>query len=241
MPGSQVGTEQFVGSVEEPAPRTLAERVYRQLRVDIVLGRIPPGTRLRSEKLRQTYSIGISPLREALFRLASDGLVVSNEQKGFQVAPIDAKHVRDTMETRIVIETSALERAIEFGDLSWEASIVASYHKLTSIDSPSDTEDGAETWARYHRDFHMSLIASCRSSWLIHFANLLFDQAERHRMIVVRFRDTVPTKRSAATEHELLVKATLGRKKKEAVKLLTGHYRETANHVIELIGVHFGE
>ena len=141
----------------------------------------------------------------------------------------------------IVIETSALERAIEFGDLSWEASIVASYHKLTSIDSPSDTEDGAETWARYHRDFHMSLIASCRSSWLIHFANLLFDQAERHRMIVVRFRDTVPTKRSAATEHELLVKATLGRKKKEAVKLLTGHYRETANHVIELIGVHFGE
>jgi DNA-binding GntR family transcriptional regulator len=241
MTGSQVGTEQVAGSTDEPTPRTLAEKVYRQLRVDIVLGRIPPGTRLRSDKLRQSYSIGISPLREALFRLASDGLVISSEQKGFRVAPLDVEHVRDTMETRLVIESRALERAIEFGDVSWEASIVASYHKLTSINSPYDAEDGAETWARYHRDFHMSLIASCRSNWLKQFAKLLFDQAERHRMIVVRYRGTFPYKRDAATEHELLVKAVLGRKKKEAIELLNIHYRETAKHVIKLIEIHFGE
>jgi GntR family carbon starvation induced transcriptional regulator len=241
MTGVRLSAEQTIGSGEESTPRTLAEKVYRQLRIDIVLGRIPPGTRLRSEKLRQTYSIGISPLREALFRLASDGLVISSEQKGFRVAPLDAEHVRDTMETRLTIETRALERSIEFGDVSWEAAIVATYHKLTSIKSPYDTEDGAEIWARYHRDFHMSLIASCRSDWLTQFSKLLFDQAERHRMIVVRYRDTFPYKRNAANEHELLVKATLARKKNEAVELLSSHYRETANHVIKLIGIHFGK
>lgn len=237
MPQSTENAEQLL---DETAPRTLAEKIYRQLRADIVWGRLSPGARLRVDELRQTYSIGISPLREALFRLSSEELVIASGQRGFRVAPLDVEDVRDTMETRLVIECEALVRSIDFGDVSWEASVVAAYHKLTSLQAPSTTEASAEQWTKYHRDFHMALISSCRSRWLMTFAGLLFDQAERHRIVAIRYRDQLPDTRNAASEHKELLDATLARKKAEATEILTRHYRATADNVIGLIETHLG-
>src|SRR5262245_26547488 len=101
-------------------PRTLSEAVYRRLKNDILWGRFPPDSALKSDRLRDLYSIGISPLREALSRLASERLVTASGQRGFRVAPLTIEDVRDTMETRIVIEREALTRSIAVGDISWE-------------------------------------------------------------------------------------------------------------------------
>ena len=85
------------------APRTVTEATYQRLRQDIIWGRLPPDTPLRSDELRAAYAVGISPLREALSRLVAERLVTAIGQRGFRVAPLTPDDVMDVTETRLVI------------------------------------------------------------------------------------------------------------------------------------------
>jgi DNA-binding GntR family transcriptional regulator len=163
-------------------PRTIAESIYRRLRQDILWCRFAPGAPLRSDQLRARYGVGISPLREALTRLASERLVTAVGQRGFRVAPLTAYDVEDTMATRLVIEGEALTRSIERGDIVWETSVVAAFHALSRNPIPTPGQS-TEVWAVAHRRFHLALLSACGSRWHMQLADLLFDQAERHRIL----------------------------------------------------------
>jgi DNA-binding GntR family transcriptional regulator len=216
-------------------PRTMAEAAYARLRQDIIWGRRAPGTPLKSDELRLAYSIGISPLREALSRLVSERLVTSVGQRGFRVAPLTAEDVIDVTETRLVIEKHALARSIDAGDVAWERDIVSTYHVLSRGPFPLCLEPGLEAWMNYHRQFHLALIAACGSRWQIELASLLFDQAERYRAVRAGHVPGHKLKRDVGAEHEEIYRATLARDKKRAVAALEHHYRTTAEHVLSAL------
>lgn len=213
-------------------PKTRAEAAYRRFRRDILWGKLPPGMPLRSDELRRNYDIGISPLREALSRLVSERLVTSSGQRGFRVAPVTARDVLDTMETRIVLECEALSRSIQSGGLEWETQVVGSFHTLTRLPPPEEPGEQAEKWSAYHRRFHLALLAGCGSDWLISLARSLFDHAERHRVIALK--DMVDS-RDAVAEHRQIMEAALDGKVKAAVSALDHHYRSTADCVVKCI------
>jgi len=213
------------------APRTIAESIYRRIRQDILWGQLAPGTALRSDKLRARYKVGVSPLREALTRLASERLVTSIGQRGFRVAPLTEYDVGDTMHARIVIEREALARSIENGDITWETALVAAFHALSRNPVPRQPGPATEVWAAHHRQFHMALIASCGSRWLVELAGLLFDQAERHRLLRVKFGSKSRLKRDIVREHKQIFEATMARDVKAAVRALERHYQTTAQQV----------
>ena len=213
---------------ENEPPKTLAEAVYRRFRQDILWGRLPPGSPLRSNELSQAYEVGISPLREALSRLLSEKLVTLSGQRGFRVAPLTFEDVLDTMEARVVIECEALTRSIQHGGLLWETEVVSNYHALSRIELPEGPGEQAEKWAEHHRKFHMALISGCRSPWLQTLAKTLFDHAERHRIIALR---QLCEQRDAGNEHQLIMKAALAGNIKAAVATLDHHYRTTADLV----------
>jgi DNA-binding GntR family transcriptional regulator len=75
--------------------RSLGEAAYAQLRADIVSCRLVPGQMLTERRLAAVTEFGISPLREALTRLDSDGLVRTLPRKGYQVTPLTPKRVDD--------------------------------------------------------------------------------------------------------------------------------------------------
>src|SRR5271169_5531346 len=90
-------------------PRTtLSDQTYDTLRVLIVRGEMAPGTRLSEPELMDRLSIGRTPLREALLRLAQDGLVAIYPQSGSFVAPIrleeveEAQFIREHLECAII-------------------------------------------------------------------------------------------------------------------------------------------
>jgi GntR family carbon starvation induced transcriptional regulator len=216
-------------------PRTIAESTYRRIRQDILWGRFAPGSPLRSDVLRARYDVGISPLREALTRLASERLVTSVGQRGFRVAPLTAYDVEDTMATRIVIEGEALARSIERGDIAWETTVVAAFHALSRHPTPKAPGPSTEVWAVHHRQFHMALLAACGSRWHLELAGLLFDQAERYRILRSRFGPEKILKRDTGREHKQIFEATLSRDVKAAVRALERHYRTTAEQVISVL------
>ena len=210
--------------------RTRAASVFERLRADILECRLRPGTHLRFEELRAAYGTGLSPLREALMRLAADGLVVLEEHKGFHVAPVSRKELADITFVRREIEATAVRRAIELGGDDWESEIVARFHGLqrrAKLRPEDGLIDGA--WEERHRAFHYALAAACGSPWLLHFRGLLYDQADRYRRLSVQY---LSAPRDDLGEHRAIMEAVLARDAAAAVFLVQRHIETTTRIVL---------
>lgn len=214
-------------------PATLGEAAYQRLRADIVVGTFTAGEPLRLEALRQRYGLSFSPLREALMRLQSERLVVSTALRGFSVAPLSREEIEDATETRILIESEALRRAMRRGDDDWEAGIVAAFHALSLQAERQSRHAGkiepAELFAmeERHHHFHRALIAPCGSPRLLDLAEQLYVETQRYRMPNYFGGAFGKRRRDATVEHRQIMDATL-RRSEEAVRLLAEHYRKTA-------------
>jgi DNA-binding GntR family transcriptional regulator len=206
--------------------RSLVEAAYGAVRQDILSGDLAPGTKLMVELLKERYNVGAGTLREALIRLVGEALVISEEQRGFRVASISIEDLADLTRNRVFVEAEALRQAIELGDDSWEADIVAAYHHLSKVEERlgATPETQSDDFEYRNRNFHRALIAACPSRWLHHFHGILFQQSERYRRIALTSR---PVRRDVHAEHEGLMKAALARDSKLACRLASEHIERT--------------
>jgi DNA-binding GntR family transcriptional regulator len=114
-----------------PPARTKADGIFSRVRSDILAGRLIPGQRLRYSELCEFYGTSMGVLREALLRLAEQGLAKGEPQHGFQVWPLSASDLQDLTAARQDIETLTLRRAITEGGLDWESALIAAHHRLS--------------------------------------------------------------------------------------------------------------
>jgi DNA-binding GntR family transcriptional regulator len=92
---------------------TLTDRAYRELEEMIVTLRLSPGTVLSEQALAVRLKIGRTPIREALQRLARDGLVVIMPRRGIMVSEINLKLQLRLLEVRRVLERLMASLAAE--------------------------------------------------------------------------------------------------------------------------------
>jgi DNA-binding GntR family transcriptional regulator len=92
------------------------DRVYRALRRRIVEGAEPPGARLTEQRLAATFDCSRTPVREAVRRLESEGLVVVEPNRGAQVRPLSEGEISDLYEVRARLEAYAAELAAVRGE-----------------------------------------------------------------------------------------------------------------------------
>src|SRR5579863_10461058 len=118
---------------QEQEQATLTERAESSLEAAIVKGQLLPGMKLRIAEIAKQFGVSATPMREALSRLVSRGLVVAVGQRGFRVAPTSAEDLADITVTRVALESAALRRAVRVGDARWEGEIISSLHQLKRI------------------------------------------------------------------------------------------------------------
>ena len=219
----------LIAAASEPST-PLAEQAFRSLRRDVLTGLFEAGSKLKLDDLQGHYGFSSSPLREALSRLAQEGLVKADERRGFRVAPISADDLADITHMRLMLDVEALRSAIERGDDSWEGAIVAAFHRLEKVESR--LSDGPvildEEWSGLHRNFHAALIAACASERQRLWSASLFDQAERYRRFSARHRQVG---RRKSNEHRKIMEATLRRDADTACALLGEHILGTQRNV----------
>lgn len=208
---------------------SLSAQVYSRLRQEIIGGTFAPDEPLRLAQLKDRYGVGFSPLREALTRLSAEGLVIAESMRGFHVAPLSVEDLRDTMDTRIFVETEALRRSIERGDDKWEALIVATLHafKLQLRRRDESNPESIETLEDRHRDFHFALVSASGSARMQAIIENLYVGSARYRVLRPGHSSAYPA-RDLEKEHSLIAEATLGRETERATQLLADHYRRTA-------------
>ncbi len=153
-------------------PRSEAERAVMTLREALLAGEFAPGERLLPATLRARFGFGLTPLREALMRLAAEGLVEGEPQRGFRAPALSAEVVRDLMGTRREIEAICLRQAILRGDAAWEEELRRRFAALAATPLPRDAADRATAaqWEERHRAFHLALGVGVRitgAAWAV--------------------------------------------------------------------------
>src|SRR5471030_72972 len=98
-------------SLDEWSPRLLKSRLYQRLLVDIIIGALAPGEQLDENILARRYGGGLAGIREALARLALEGLVQRRARVGTLVAPLDLMEAREAFEARALIEVECARLA----------------------------------------------------------------------------------------------------------------------------------
>jgi GntR family carbon starvation induced transcriptional regulator len=217
-------------SISPGAPTTMSESVYENLRAEILAGTLPPLQKLRAEELAARLGTSASPMREALSRLAGEGLVVGKGQRGYWVAPISVKEFNEITQLRLLIEARALRDSIEAGDMDWEGRVVAAYHRLSRIEMTLDTHhaSNAREWERENRRYHTELISACPSDWLKRLTSTLYDHSERYRCLVVATKP-IPAA-VTSSEHKNILDAALARDVERATMTLSLHILNAARN-----------
>ena len=210
-------------------PATVGESAYQKIRADIIFGRLPPGRKLKLEKLKADYGASVSTLREILNRLHSERLVVAEGQKGFEVAPVSIANLREIAALRQLLECRALEQSFRAGDMEWEGRVVAAHHRLARMEERMAQGDRTvtEQWKQYDWQFHQALISACGSKMLIDNHAAVFDKYLRYQMIALSYRGDI-----AANEHAELLECALERDTARACEVLTRHVAGGVEHAL---------
>jgi DNA-binding GntR family transcriptional regulator len=214
---------------------TLVERATALIHRDILAGLLEPEARLRVHDLVARYRIGATPIREALSRLGSEGLVQAIGNRGFRVMGLAREDLEDIIRTRCVIEIEALRLSMANGGDEWEAEIVAALHRLQRFieRSPVPFHETHHEYDRIHRRFHTALIAACGSPRLLALHRTLYDQTYRYRAILMSL---IATPRRTAELHIGLADVVLARNVERASEALAEHIGST----LEVYGARAG-
>jgi GntR family carbon starvation induced transcriptional regulator len=211
---------------------TIADQIEAVLREDILHGKLVPGARLNLDSLRKLMDVGLSPLREAVTRLVSSGLIEVAPQKGYTVTPISLANLNEVSALRIELEPYALRKSIENGGLDWEARVMGALHRLNRTDRiPGDADSLAE-WEAANNAFHRLLIQRCDMPLLLKIHHTLVSMNDRYRHIYLK---TVGMQREVIDEHTAIAEAAVARQADRAAALLTGHIERSTQNLRRLI------
>lgn len=211
---------------------------YQRLRREILHGELLPGERLRVADLQARYRLGLTPIREALMRLSSEGLVDNSANRGARVRRTTIAELRDLMETRRKVEAWCLTQSMAKGNAEWEAEILSRLHLLARAALPDSPQDlaRAEEWEKLHRAFHFALVAACGSEWLLRIWNMLVDHSERYRKLRLLHRGAAMADvRDLNAEHGAIARAVIDRDSATALDLMDRHLRRTEEAVARLL------
>ncbi|MBS9402505.1 DNA-binding transcriptional regulator CsiR [Halomonas sp. TRM85114] len=223
----------------QPPRQNLGISAYQWLKRDIIRGVFPPGEKLLMTGLKARYALGVGPLREALSQLVADRLVVAISQRGYRVAPMSLAELADLYDARAQLEAMMLRLAIERGDDTWEADILACAHTLAKVVEVNSPDELLEVWDTRHKAFHTAMVKGCHSPHLLQVRDNLFDQVERYRHLWLRetvFSDSALARKRQ--EHAELVEVILARNAERATELIHDHLMTPVPVITEVMHRH---
>jgi DNA-binding GntR family transcriptional regulator len=212
------------------ADRTPADGLtYDRIRKDLMSGVYGPGQRLPIAALCEKYGAGLSVAREALTRLAEQGLIRAERNRGFATIALSVDELEDLMLARVQIEEACLRRSMVRGNTRWEAGVVAAHHALSKapMADPAADPAGFAEWTEAHAAFHVALCAASASPRLLDLRQSLFDTAEVYHA----WLRPAGGLRDRAGEHREIMDAVLVRDSAKACALMTVHITRTSDQL----------
>ncbi|WP_028648705.1 GntR family transcriptional regulator [Nocardiopsis sp. CNT312] len=211
----------------EPAA-SRRDRVYVQLREEVLSGRVTPRTRLGEVRLAEHLGVSRTPVREALARLHSDGLVERREN-GFYVTVPNLPELRDLYELRVTLELRGIARVIEDPDLTHDRVVLTAelerWEKLRA-DPPAPDP----SFVLLDEEFHAALSRTSGNHALTESLVSVNHRIRRVRMYDFLTEDRIT---STITEHIDIVELLLDGALDAAYRALHEHVGASMEVVLE--------
>jgi DNA-binding GntR family transcriptional regulator len=172
----------FSPGLDEWAPSLLKSQLYGRLLVDIIIGALKPGEQLDENALARRYDGGLAGIRDALARLALEGLVVRKARVGTTVAPLDLAMARDAFEARRLIEIHCAGLAASQGD---EDQIAAIRTTLANGEAAVEAND-ARALAAMDEAFHVAVATASGNRTLVKMVVTLHHQTARYWLYAMK-------------------------------------------------------
>ncbi len=224
------GSGKALASVE-PAPLAIAsvvDQVYAAIRERIVRGSLARGSRIHQEDLAEELGVSRTPVREALRRLAAEGLVEMRTNHGARVADIGLSDMHSAYEARLVIEPGAARLAgVERlpGPLArMRTALAAQRRAIPDVRRSFDA----------NRDFHIALVDASGNTFLTQFVQRLW-VARIGEVIYERQSETPERMRLDADEHEQILAAIEEGNGRRAESLTRRHLTDAMQRSIDLL------
>jgi len=195
---------------------SLKDRVYQNIKSQIIIGTLKPGTRLREEKLSKAMNISRAPIREAFNRLEKEGFVTIIPRKGAAVSKITAQSIEDIFEIRESLESLAVKKSI--GKISVEKIEKVGDGFKKFIDKPANAENCIQ-YLTLDKKFHDLLSQNCGNKKLIELLANLQEQIHWLRNISLK-RITFA---GSVREHLAIIEALKSNNEKLIIKALLQH------------------
>ena len=219
----RTGTKGGKGAASAPLDRIIADAatnhltaqdlVLTSMREAILTAALPPGARLRQERLAETFGTSRIPVREALRALEYEGLVTSLPYRGFTVTELDADDIEEVYDLRILLEGHAVRLAV-----------------------PLMTDEDLRVLEELYAKMAEPQAGDAQLAARERFYNRLYATSGRPRMVklISRLRQEVarslrwPTLQHAPEHHEQFFAAIREGDAERAASLLASHYRRVA-------------
>lgn len=193
--------------------KTTSQQLAESIRSKIVSGNLLGGTPLKQDKLAEEYGVSKIPVREALYLLQNEGLVIFINNRGSLVSELSISEVEEIYTMRIALEEIALARAIPNLNLSDYASAEAALKLLEDCQEP--TELSALNW-----QFHQSLYRAAQMPKLLETVSMLHNNVARYLLL---YLNALNQQAHSQAEHWELLRACREGKVAYAVGILKQH------------------
>ncbi len=223
-------------SVPEPAAApdrlniaSVVDQVYSAIRERISSGSLPRGARVHQEDLAEELGVSRTPVREALRRLAAEGLVEMRTNRGARVADVDQVGMRVSYEARTVIEPGAARlaaaRRVPEPLARMRAAVVAQRRSLRNVRRSFEA----------NREFHLALAAASGNDVLVQFAERLW-VARIGETIYERQVQTQERMLLDVREHEQIIEAIEAGDGRRAEALARRHLTDAMKRSTDILG-----
>ena len=210
--------------------RTASSAVYTILREHILNGRLAPGDRLDLPVLEQQLAVSRSPLKDALSRLTSEGLIEIRPRAGTFVAPMTERRLTENFAVRAYLEQGASAAIVAGGRDAEMASIQALYDEMAALFDGFKGQEQLLAYLGKDHEFHSRIVALADNGQLTE----LYDQVNTHIMIgrITAFY-TYDDLRLTHQDHTAIMAALIARDAPRLARSLGDHVTRSTHVALE--------
>ena len=179
--------------------KSLRDTIYETIRESISQGKLHPGERLIENDLAQQFKSSRSPIREAFRQLESEGLIRSENNKGYAVSKLSPKDVEEIYNLRIILESYATRLAASLTTKDQVKYLEMLDKKL----SAAAKENNLSVWLENNSLFHRFFFEYCGNNNLSLILQTLQRRIHRYLYMIIQIPGNFPT---YLEQHEGIVK-----------------------------------
>ena len=211
---------------------SFADNAYHELRTRILDNRMLPGEQFTEVEIATLLKMSRTPVREAMLRLAGEGLVEMRPRHGMRIKSISVVDMREIYEVLMALESVAAGLAAGRED---QGDYVERMRAAIRRMDEALEHDDRKAWATADEQFHNLLVEAAGNARIKELVQTFVDQSHRVRMLTLPLR---PLPVLSNRDHEAVVEAVAARDPERARALHHAHRRRSGQLLVDLLARH---